>query len=99
MEEPLTIHSVVVAASEQVSCPLGKESAILNLKSSIYYGLDPVGTMLWNLLREPRPIGELREALLREFEVEPERCERDLFDFLARMREEGLIEVRTAPAV
>jgi Coenzyme PQQ synthesis protein D (PqqD) len=98
MEAPLTLHSVVVAASEQVSCPLGEESAILNLKSSSYYGLDPVGTLVWNLLRQPRCIGDIRDALLHEYDVEAERCERDLLDLLLKMREEGLIEVRVAPA-
>jgi hypothetical protein len=98
MEAPLNLQSVVVAASKQVSCPLGEESAILNVDSSIYYGLDAVGTLVWNLLRQPRSIDELRDAVLREYEVEAERCERDLLDLLAKMREEGLIEVRAAPA-
>lgn len=98
MEASLNLHSVVVAASKQVSCPLGEESAILNLKSSIYYGLNPIGTLVWNLLRQPRCIGEIRDALLNEYEVEPDRCERDLLDLLAKLRKEGLIEVRVAPA-
>ena len=98
MKAPLTLHSVVVAASEQVSCPLGEESAILNLKSSIYYGLDPVGTLVWNLLRQPRCIGDIRDTLVNEYDVEAAQCERDLLDLLLKMRNEGLIEVRVAPA-
>jgi hypothetical protein len=97
MQEPLSLQSVVVAASEQVSCLLGEESAILNLKNTNYYGLDSVGTMVWNLLRQPRSIFEIRDALLVEYEVEADRCERDLLDLLAKMREEGLIEVQVAP--
>jgi len=98
MQEPLNLQSVVVAASEQVSCPLGEESAILNLKNTSYYGLDSVGTVVWNLLRQPRGIIEIRDALLQEYEVEAALCERDLLDLLAKMREEGLIEVRVPPA-
>ena len=98
MEAPLTLHSVVVASSEQVSCPLGEESAILNLKSSIYYGLDSVGTQIWNLLRQPHSICDIRDAILDEYDVEASRCEQDLFDLLLKMRDEGLIEVRVPPA-
>ena len=94
MGTPLCIQSVVVAATEQVSCPLGEESAILNLKNSVYYGLDPVGAHIWKLLREPRSIGELRDALVDEYDVEPPRCEQDLLELLEKMRGEGLIEVR-----
>ena len=98
MEAPLTLHSVVVAASEQISCPLGEESAILNLKSTTYYGLDAVGTVIWNQLRQPRPIIEIRDALLHKYDVEADRCEKDLLDLLLKMREEGLIEVQVPPA-
>jgi Coenzyme PQQ synthesis protein D (PqqD) len=94
MGTPLSVESVVVAASEQVSCPLGEESAILNLKNSVYYGLDPVGARVWNLLREARSVGALRDTLLDEYDVEVERCERDLLELLEKMRGEGLIEVR-----
>jgi Coenzyme PQQ synthesis protein D (PqqD) len=95
---PLSVHSIVKAAPDQVSCPLGEESAILNLKNSVYYGLDPVGARIWNLLQQPRSVGELRDALLAEYEVDADRCERDLLDLLEKMRGEGLIQVRSAAA-
>ena len=94
MSAPLCVQSVVVAASEQVSCPLGEESAILNLKNSVYYGLDPVGAHVWKLLCEPKCVAELRDSLLDEYDVEAGRCEQDLLELLEKMRGEGLIEVR-----
>ncbi len=94
----LSIDSVVVAASEHVSCPLGEEAAILNVKNSVYYGLDTVGARVWHLLREPRRVMEIRDALLNEYEVDSERCESDLLLLLEKMRNEGLIEVRSATA-
>ena len=98
MGAPLCVQSVVVAASDQISCPLGDESAILNLKNSVYYGLDPVGAHVWKLLGEPKSVGELRDALLREYDVEAGRCEQDLLELLEKMRSEGLIEVRDVVA-
>lgn len=81
-----------------MSCPLGEESAILNLKNSVYYGLNPVGARIWNLLKQPRSIQELRDVLLTDYEVDAGLCERDLLELLERMRGEGLIEV-TDPAI
>lgn len=98
MGAPLSVHSVVVATSEQVSCPLGDESAILNLKNSVYYGMNPVGARVWNLVQQPKSVTQLRDALLEEYEVDAGRCERDLLDLLEQMRLEGLIEVRLAAA-
>jgi Coenzyme PQQ synthesis protein D (PqqD) len=95
MADEISRNSVVVASKEQVSCDLGGEAAILNLKNSVYYGLDPVGARAWNLLQEPRSIQEVRNRLLEEFEVEPARCESDLLALLERMLAEGLIEIHT----
>jgi hypothetical protein len=98
MDADLSVHSIVIASPEQVSCPLGDESAILNLKNTVYYGLNPVGTRVWNLLQQARSVGELRDALLEEYDVEAGECERDLIELLNRMRAEGLIVVTSAAA-
>jgi hypothetical protein len=98
MDIPLSLNTIVVATSEQVSCALGKESAILNLKSSVYYGMDPVGTCVWDWLQHPRSIEELRNKILDEYEVDAERCEKDLFALLEKMHAEGLIQVSSMPA-
>ena len=98
MGSPLSFNSIVVASSEQVSCPLGDESAILNLKNSVYYGVDPVGTRVWNLLKQPRKVADLRDAIVNEYEVDSDRCGRDVLELLEKMRGEGLIEVREAVA-
>lgn len=97
MDARLSEHSIVCASPEQVSCPLGDESAILNLKNTVYYGLNPVGARVWTLLlQQPRSVAELRNTLVDEYDVAPERCERDLLDLLEKMRGEGLIQVRSA---
>ena len=99
MDEYLRASSTVVVAKDQVSCPLGDEAAILNLKNSVYYGLDSVGARVWTLLQQPRSVGELRDTLVSEYEVEAGRCEQDLLALLESMRSEGLIEVRGISAV
>ncbi|MGB8541369.1 MAG: PqqD family peptide modification chaperone [Candidatus Acidiferrales bacterium] len=98
MDASLSVHSIVVASAEQVSCPLGDESAILNLKNSKYYGMNPIGTRIWVLLKEPRSVLQLRDTLLSEYEVDEKSCERDLLALLEEMKSEGLIEVRAVMA-
>jgi hypothetical protein len=92
----LSLGSVVVATAQQVSCPLGEESAILNLKNSVYYGMNPVGARVWTLLQQPRSVVELRDTLVDEYEVAADKCERELLELLEKMRIEGLVEVQSA---
>lgn len=94
----LSNRSVVVASKDQVSCDLAGEAAILNIKNGVYYGLDPVGARIWNLMQEPRAVAEIRDAITSEYDVEPERCARDLASLLEKLHAEGLIEVKESPA-
>jgi len=94
VDAPLSLQTTVMVSSQQVSCPLGDEAAILNMKNSVYYGVNPVGATVWNLLKQPKTVAEIRDAILDEYEVEEKRCEQDLLTLLEEMRSEGLIEVR-----
>ena len=96
MPNRISLKAIVVAGKDQVACSLGDEAAILHMSKGIYYGLDPVGARVWNLLQQPRSVEEIRETLVGEYEVESHRCEADLLDLLENLQSEGLIEVRDA---
>jgi len=94
-ENPRTIttSSIVVAAKDQVSSDLAGEVVLLSLQTGMYYGLDRVGARVWELMREPTSVGDLRDAIVREYDVDSERCERDVLDLLRKLAEAGLVEV------
>jgi hypothetical protein len=94
MKGALSGGAIVVAAKDQISCDLGGEAAILNLESGVYYGLDAIGARIWGLIQVPRTVKDIRDVLLNEYDVEPERCEQDLLELLQQLAAEGLIEVR-----
>ena len=94
MAKILAGQTIVVAGKDQLFCDLGGEAAILNAKTGMYYGLDPVGARVWSLIQQPRTVQNVHEALLSEYDVEPDRCERDLLALLNQLLAEGLIEVR-----
>ena len=90
----LNSADILVAAPEQVSCEIGTQVAILNLKTGIYYGLDSVGGRIWELLQTPKRFDELEAKLLGEYEVEAERLGRDLQGVCKKLVKAGLIEIR-----
>lgn len=98
MESTVSGHSIVVAAKDQVSCDLAGEEVILSLKDGMYYGLNPVGARIWQLIQEPKTVNELRDVILSEYEVEPDLCERDVLALLRELAAKRLIEVRDETA-
>lgn len=93
MSAVISVDSVVVATKHQVSCALGEESAILDMRNSVYYGMNAVGTRVWNLVQQPKSIREICDAIVDEYDVTPERCEGDLLELIDHMNSEGLIEL------
>lgn len=90
----ISTDNVVVASEEHVSADLDSESVILSLKNGTYYGLDPLGAHIWELIQKPRRVLEVRDAILSEYDVSLEQCETDLIALLDQLESEGLIEVR-----
>ena len=70
---------------------LSGESVLLNLSTGVYFGLNPVGTRIWSLLREHGSTEKTLEALLEEYDVEEGRLRADLDDLVRRLAEKGLV--------
>lgn len=92
--EIITEDATIVASSDLLCCELSEGAVILDLNSGVYYGLDVVGTFIWDLIQEPRSISAIVSAMLEEYLVDSERCRQDLKKLLAEMAQLKLIEVR-----
>jgi coenzyme PQQ synthesis protein D (PqqD) len=68
----------VVASSRQLSTELAGEIVILGLDDGVYYGLEGVGTRVWELLQSPRCLTELVAALVLEYDTTTEQLAADL---------------------
>ncbi len=92
----ITLNSFVAVSKDNVSVDLSKsgEKIVLHLKNGLYFGLNEVGAKIWNLIQKPRKVSEIRDIILENFEVDPDRCVRELFDILQKMLASGLIEVK-----
>jgi len=94
MADKILLESVVVTAKDQLSCDLAGEAAILDVKSGTYYGLNVIGARIWNLIQNPKHVKEVLRVLLAEYDVETDRCERELLDLLQELEAKGLIEIQ-----
>jgi len=98
MERMLSGRSTVVAVKEQAACNLAEEVVILNVKAGVYFGLNPVAARIWNLIQEPKTVDEIRDAILDEYDVDPDRCEVELLGLLRDLADKALIEVKDETA-
>ena len=85
---------------ESVSVPenvlfreLDGESVILSLESEAYFGLDDVGTRIWLQLTTQPTIQDAYDALLNEYEVEPDVLQADVSKLVTELVAAGLLEI------
>ncbi len=72
---------------------LDGETVLLNLDSGKYFGLDPVGTRMWELLEEKGCLEAAIQPLLDEYDVRQEKLQEDLITLVTKLVDHGLLEV------
>jgi hypothetical protein len=71
----------------------GDETVLLNLDNEHYYGLDGVGTRLWELVEAGTTFGEAVTALLADYDVERETLANDVTALVDDLQKHGLVRV------
>jgi hypothetical protein len=69
------------------------EAVLLNLKSGVYFGLDPVGTRIWQLFAEHEVLAEIAQTIVAEYDVAEDRCSADLLALVGDLERQGLVAV------
>jgi hypothetical protein len=70
------------------------EAVILNLESSTYFGLDPIGTRIWQLCEAHGSLRAVWEAMQEEFDAPGETLQSDLLTFIDELLAKGLVQVQ-----
>ena len=81
-----------------VTADMGDELVMLSIERGNYYGLGEVGSRIWQLLESPRPLNQLVDQLVDEYEIAPDACRRDVLSFLRQLQQEGLLRLEHEPS-
>jgi len=71
------------------------EMVLLDMNSENYFGLDEVGTSIWQAIEKYE--GDLQKVLsdlMEQYDVEDEILKKDLRSFVDKLVENGLVEVK-----
>lgn len=87
----LTTESTVVASEDHITANLGGDSVVMHPGTEMYFTLDAVGARIWELLQTVTSVAAIRDAIVAEYDVEIDRCERDLLALLTDLQSHGLL--------
>jgi len=89
----LSFDARVTVPEQVLFQELEGESVLLNLDTETYYGLDEVGTSMWEALTASDAIQSAFDTLLTLYEVRPETLRQDLTELVEQLLDKGLLSL------
>lgn len=68
-------------------------SALLNLDTETYFGLDDIGTRMWEAMSGADTIGAAARTIADEYDASLETIEQDIVKLVTDLRQNGLIDL------
>jgi Coenzyme PQQ synthesis protein D (PqqD) len=83
--------TVYKRAIDLMEAELGDELVALDPGAGNCFGFNSVATSVWRELEQPKTFAQLRDALIAEYDVQPEQCIRELNELLEDLSAKGLV--------
>jgi len=81
----------LLPSKQALESRVGEETVILHLERDIYYGLDQLGTRIWQLLKDGMAPVAIGDIVVREYGVTRELIEADMRRFLSDLYAHGIV--------
>lgn len=86
-------QSIIQRSNKLVSSNMDGETVMMSIENGEYFGLNPVGSRMWELIENPIEVDALIELLLDEFDVSHEQCEIETMEFLNHLLDKKLLTI------
>lgn len=89
----ITLNTQVIPSKDVLLKEVDGEAVILHLAKGSYFGLDEVGTDIWNAVSKSHKVSSAFEKLVDTYDVEPATLEQEVTEFVSTLVDQGILEV------
>jgi hypothetical protein len=79
-------------SDEVLSQEVNGETVLLDLDGESYFGLNEVGTRIWELITAEQTVAEVLSTLSDEYDASHEQLDNDVGELLAKLADAGLVK-------
>jgi hypothetical protein len=91
-----TLEDKISISPDVLVSEVENEAVLLNQKTGKYFTLDDVGTRIWKLVAQNGQLKPVFQALLIEYEVDPQRLEQDVLALVDQLAANDLLKINAA---
>ena len=89
----IEITNVYMRNGDQVTAKVDDEVVMMSMQQGEYYGLDSIGSRIWELFAKPNSVENIIETLMQEYDVDRKTCEKDVQEFIQKLVDKGLLKI------
>jgi hypothetical protein len=93
----VNLNQTIVLSPQVIFQEVAGETVLLDLESECYFGLDAVGTRIWQLIGDSGELLTIYNTLLEEYEVDEAQLLSDLEALITKACVQGLITLQAKP--
>ncbi len=86
--------SIISRNENMLFSKLDDELVMMSIQNNEYYGLDNIGTRIWEIIEKPISFSDLMKIILDEYEVNENECKEDILEFLNLLMEKNAIAIK-----
>jgi len=90
----ISMDTTICQTKDIVASDIDGEVVMMSIENGAYYGIDSIGSRIWELIETPCKVSDLIKLLLEEFDVDRPTCERDVLKFLAELQKNNTILIQ-----
>jgi Coenzyme PQQ synthesis protein D (PqqD) len=90
----MELNQTITLSPDVISQEVSGETVILDLNSENYFGLDEVGTRIWQLVEETGNLQQVYDRMLAEYEVDEEQLLEDMGKLILEIEKIGLVSLQ-----
>jgi hypothetical protein len=94
----LTRNSIIQRAPDVIAAEADQDLIMVSVATGYYYGVSDVAREIWDAIGNPKRISDLVDDLTANFQIDSSLCEEQTLTFLNALLDEGLLQVKDAPA-
>lgn len=89
----MNLNSKVARSAEVLASEVDGHVVMMSIETGTYFGLDAIGSEIWQLLEQPLRISEICDILESHYDVQRDVCENDVLAFFEALASKRSIQV------
>ena len=90
----ISISSIISKSDNLLEATMKDSLALMSIEQGSYYGLNPVGKIIWENIDNPVDVKSLVDLLLNKFTIDEDTCKKETLNFLKELEKREMINIK-----